>query len=358
MITRAAILHVTPHYFDDRSVIGGGERYVTYMTRAIHKASGGLVIQSVLAPSYKNDRIVANPADLILFESRTGAPGFKSLELVADAISQFDVVHIHQCLSAFGLAMAAIAKAQGKLTVGTDHGGGEEAMLSTAPQLSSIYDHFHSQSEYARSAFASLDAPTTLIRGPIDDDIYQVPNTAHDSCKSVLSIGRILPHKGFETIIEALPGSLSLTIVGRPYDEEYAHHLVNVSRGKQVTFKYNADDSEINQLHATASIYVQASTTIDYRGGYHPKSELLGLAPLEALVRGTTTLVRKCAALTELTVLSGCEGFTSVSELSELLGRMTSDKVIHPSRHTIREETINRYGSLQFGNSYLKFILS
>src|SRR5206468_1744505 len=61
----------------------------------------------------------------------------------------------------------------------------------------------------------------------------------------VLYVGRILPHKGIEFLIDAIEPPLSLRIVGRPYDEPYLAMLRERAAGKPVTFESDVDDAAL-----------------------------------------------------------------------------------------------------------------
>ena len=82
-------------------------------------------------------------------------------------------------------------------------------------RLLAVYDRIQTYSTFGGTAFAPFSVPVECILGPVDDDAFCLAPSASRDPGLLLSIGRILPHKGFETIIDALPPSLRLVIAGR-----------------------------------------------------------------------------------------------------------------------------------------------
>ena len=65
-------------------------------------------------------------------------------------------------------------------------------------------------------------------------------------------------------------------------------------------FEEKLDDAGLFSLMHRAGLYVHAATHVDYKGGFHLKPELLGLAPLEFLCTGGPAFVSRAGALREL----------------------------------------------------------
>ena len=60
----------------------------------------------------------------------------------------------------------------------------------------------------------------------------------------VLYVGRLLPHKGIDRLIDALPPDLPLTVCGRPYHRDYSATSSQLAGGKRVEFVTDADDAD------------------------------------------------------------------------------------------------------------------
>jgi glycosyltransferase involved in cell wall biosynthesis len=113
-------------------------------------------------------------------------------------------------------------------------------------------------------------------------------------------VGRLLPHKGIDRVIDALPPGLPLRIVGRPYDKKYYALLVRRAARKQVTFVLGADDADLLACYHSAGLFVHASTFVDCYGRTVSKPELMGLTTLEALSTGLPVAIANTASLPEL----------------------------------------------------------
>jgi glycosyltransferase involved in cell wall biosynthesis len=270
-----------------------------------------------------------------------------------------DVVIVHQCLSAFGLFLASHARLAGKLVIGMDHGGGEHPLVNHTAESCLMYHRFLAQSEFAVRAFHDLNVPAKIILGPVDTTYY-CPSEGDEREKGlIVAVGRILPHKGFDRIIRALPKGLKLVIAGTVCDQAYSSMLAELiqSSGSDVVILEGLDDDDIRNLVRKASLFVHASTHVDYRGTYYAKPELLGLAPLEALACGTPTLVSNAGSLPELGAIVGCDVFFSDDDLKKSLASFANGVVSSPPS-SIYESVRKLYGIEQYGEKLLAELIA
>jgi glycosyltransferase involved in cell wall biosynthesis len=353
-----SILQVSPTGYSQHSVLGGGEKYVLYVDHALQRAAAKMQLfldRSVLfldgaAATVVSDHGIKHYA----LPGRAWDPFSVNAGELIERLRAFDIIYVHQCLCHVGLYAAAHARLLGKIVIGADSGAGEYQLVKSNPDVARIYSAFHAYSRFAKNSFSEFGVPVHLVYGPVDTDVYRSTRDGEHDPKMVLAIGRILPHKGFERIINALPPSLSLTIVGTPYDEAYLAFLKERAAGKSVTFMNGVDDGQLRGLINRAGLLVHASTHFDYQGRYYHKPELLGLAPLEALSMGLRTLVSDAGSLPELADLPGCWCFRSATDLSDLLQAYSAGTLEAPSPDEIHAAVTERYGLLQFGEKLLK----
>jgi alpha-maltose-1-phosphate synthase len=303
-IDRLRVAHVSPAYFSDSSLIGGGERYVSYAARAIEAARPALpfdLVQVVFAIGTEDCCFSDNGVSFRVFANENPSPhpmNPVSRQLWA-ALNDFDVLHVHQGLTFFGCFCAVIARSLKKTLIMTDHGGGESSLLLQHGGLH-LADGLISISEFAKSLVSShFRGPHAAVLGPVDTGHF-APGSSNDRCREVLCVGRILPHKGFDRVIDALPSGLPLRIVGRPYDADYHTLLRERSKGRDVTFVTDADDVALLDCYRSAGLYVHASTFLDCYGRRIRKPELMGLTTLEAMAAGLPVVVANTASLPEL----------------------------------------------------------
>ena len=352
------ILHVTPTFFSEHSVVGGGERYVDNICAAIASVSGSDVQCDILSFGRSSARIPRGPSsDLLLHpadpENLLSCAG----EALDALLATYDVVNVHQCLTRFGIFIASRARVMGVCVIGTDHGGGEVHQLEAYPVIANVYDAFHAQSEFARAAFGQLSPPSHVMLGPVDETLFPC-NTEPRNRGEIVTLGRILPHKGYEHAIAALPENAQFTIIGRKYDAAYFDFLQQAARGKNVVFRTDLNDKAMMKIMRQAGLLLHTGVHVGYQGHFYAKPELLSLAPLEAMCSGTPAIVSQAGALPELASVAGCQSYRTVAELSDMLTRHMAGELFTISPTEVRQSVIKRYGLQQFGRAYLQLINS
>lgn len=353
-------LHISPTHYSNTSVIGGGEKYVIYICRAMKISATSREMNcdvSVLAFGEKPGVYPLGPdMSCEVIHGRPWDPHSININELSAKVNPVDVVFVHQCLTPFGLFVAAHAKLLRKYVVGIDSGGGEHPLAAHTPEIGRIFDIFHAYSKFGGNSFEDIEGRVEVIPGPVDTVYYRPDATRSRDPNLVVAIGRVLPHKGFDRIIRALPRGLRLVICGTGYDKSYLEYLEQLATGAAVEIKQHLTDEEVLVLLQTAGLFVQASTHVDYRGTYYSKPELLGLAPLEALSAGTPTLVSSAGALPELTVIKGCKLFSDDDELRELLSLYSDSSISFPSSDEIHRDVEQKYGLAVFGDKLMNVI--
>jgi glycosyltransferase involved in cell wall biosynthesis len=350
------IAHVTPTYFSPGSVVGGGERYVFNLAQALQAA--GAMEQCVLALGPEDALFEQGgvPIRVMRNESKwSGATDAYSSKMRVE-LEGFDIIHIHQCLTTFGAYTTAILRDLDIPLIGTDLGGGENTLMMKGGGLR-LLSGMLSISKFARDLVAPyFGGPHQVLIGPVDSEYFS-PNNIKREKDHVICVGRILPHKGLDTVVSALPSSLRLTIAGRIYDEDYYKLLTKMAIGKSVTFVTDAGDADLLQLYRTATVLVQASTSIDIYGRFVAKSELMGLAALEALSCGLPVILARTGSLPELVPEGTCgRVFSTIEELRDLLKDVDGGKwpPIGASE-AARTAVLDRHSTDVIGRQLLEF---
>jgi glycosyltransferase involved in cell wall biosynthesis len=352
------VLHISPTYYAADSVVGGGEKYILYMARAL-SCVASYAENTILAFGEKEGEITVNEVRCIVALGRPWDAYSVNVADLQQRMASADIVIVHQCLTAFGLFVASHARLAGKIVVGMDHGGGEHPLVSHSGESCLMFHGFLTYSKFGMAAFHDSKVPTKIIYGPVDTTYYFPPAREERERDLVVAVGRILPHKGFDRIIRSLPKSLRLVIAGTVSDQEYSAVLADLiqSTGANVVIKGGLSDDEVREVLRKASLFVHASTHIDYKGKYYAKPELLGLAPLEALACGTPTLVSNAGSLPELGVVVGCDVFSSDEELKKSLEKFASGAAT-PIAADIYASARALYGMEQYGEKLLAELLA
>lgn len=279
------------------ATVGGAERWVEETARAL-AAKIDLTVHYMTAPGVEPDA-----SDYTRCHSYVAPPGREADRLalsrsLARAVARADVVHVHQYGAAIGHVVALQRRARRRPVFVTDLGS-NAVRLGGRLGLHSLFSGFLEISQ-----FATRHCPpgrTRVIWGGVDVDRHR-PG-AKDPFPFALFVGRLLPHKGIDGLIDALPDGRRLVIAGRPDLERHAGYyqlLRERAQGKDVRFAIDVSDAELASLYAAATVAVLPSVWVDVYGRRHDVPELLGLTLLEALASGTPVIGTDVASLPEI----------------------------------------------------------
>jgi glycosyltransferase involved in cell wall biosynthesis len=307
------IVHITPTYFDDSSVIGGGERYPTELAAWMAKVvDTTLVSFSSKRRSYSqgNLKIEVYPAKHLIKDNKIDPLSFQYLSSILGA----DVIHVHHVSTLVSELGATIASLLGKRVFVTDYGGGS-GFIVKLNQYIPMFWCYRNAIAYSRFGIdfipADLQKKVVLIKGGIDTDRF-CPKPYLEKENTVLYVGRILPHKGINYLIEAFRlinrADCKLKIVGRIYNNTFYQDLKRLAEGLPVEFIHNANDQRLLHEYQTALVTVLPSVHTSCYGDYTPVPELMGFTLLESQACGTPVICTDAGAMHEF-VDHSCTGF-------------------------------------------------
>jgi glycosyltransferase involved in cell wall biosynthesis len=307
---RIRVAQLTPTYFDDDCYIGGGERYVSNVVQSLQNHFSDKIETEIISFTKK----VAFDAEVVTLQrdkvSIKLLPNLLQSENLMEATSRFlwrelpafDIIHVHQPFSLFGVIATTIARHLGIPIVASDLGGGGSPELLRRNSIK-LADAIVCISEFSAQLIRPITTtPIHVVIGPIDTNVFSPQETSRTPKLQVSCVGRILPHKGIDRVVRALPSGLPLVICGRVYDSRYYELLQNLAEGKNVRFMTEASDSDIIHLYRTSTVNVLASTYQDCFGNVHIYPELMGLTVIEAMACGTPVFVSRVASLPELVI--------------------------------------------------------
>jgi len=330
-MAEARTLHVTPTFFGEGGVYGGGERFPHQLAKALapkiptsllgfgthaeRRRIGDLeVITAPLRGRYRGNPI--NPIN-------------PYSEVYVQELWRAERVHAHQ-LDTFVTTQALIAgRFRGIDIFATDHG-------ACAPNLRARFrlDPYLTK-HLAVSEFSISIQPTFADRSvPIfaGVDVEQFTPGSAPRERAVMFLGRIMPHKGIDVLIRAMPADVPLRVYGRAYDTAYEQHLRELGAQKDVTFVTSATDAEILDGLQRARISVLPTLAGDLSSVPPPRSELFGIALAEAMACGTPVIATRVGGMPEV-VAHGDAGLLvasgSVEELADAIRRLLADDLLH-----------------------------
>lgn len=303
MKKKLKILHVSPTYFSPDSVMGGGERYVLELAKAMasyaevrvlsfgskeHIFYDGPLSVSIKKPLFHVKGNIVNPFYLNLYKE------FK----------ETDVIHVHQLFTVLTEVSVLWARLLRKPIFITDHGGGGSTYLSRF-KISRLASGILAVSQYSSMTLESFHERRLAVYGGVDEKSYVPQMSAASREKKIITFGRLLPHKGFHHLIRAI-GDEELTIIGQPHDQNYLQRLRELASGKRIRFLHGVDDETLRREIAASALAVFPSTNIGASGEHlSGRPELLGIAPLEAMSMNIPTLVSNIGAYPEVCMDKG-----------------------------------------------------
>lgn len=315
--------YFTPSYFDESAIMGGGERYPHTLAVGVVEASRGSATVDLISYGPKAFRRELSPGVSLRVLPAAGQP-----EHFLDAISweipravaEFDLIHAHQIFTRSTELVALCARQRGKPLVFTDHGGAASELGHQA-ELLELADRLICQSDFAASHLKTR-RPIDVVKGGVDTRFF-APDTRPPRRGYVLFVGRLLPHKGVDTLIKAMPPGLPLKLCGRPYHPDFHAYLQSLARGKSVEFITAADDEALRTLYREAWVNVLPSVYCDYYGTDHLMPELMGFTLLEAMACGTPAVCTRVGGMPEF-LREGETGFVADSpeRLTEILAAL------------------------------------
>jgi glycosyltransferase involved in cell wall biosynthesis len=185
-------------------------------------------------------------------------------------------------------------------------------------------------SEYSRQVHgheARKDAH--VILGGVDHERFSPDRTVRRE-RTVLYVGRILPHKGVDYLVRGVPEDVPLLVAGEPYDRGFLDYLHGLAQGKQVRFVHGLSDAELVLAYRSAAVTVLPSVYRTSSGSETGVPELLGQVPLEAMACETPVICTRVASLPEV-VSDGETGFLVPPNDAAALGDRIRWILAHPA---------------------------
>ena len=304
--TSPRVVHVVPALFGPGGVTGGAERYALELAR--HMAA----ITPTRLVSFGDEerretfgtleaRVLGRP--WYVRGQRNNPMAWRLFRELAWA----QVIHCHQQHVLASSLAAGYARLTRRRVFATDLGGGGWDLSAYCSTDRWFHGHLHI-SEYSRKVFGHANFPRAqVILGGVDTAKFSPDeNVLRDG--TVIFVGRLLPHKGLDDLIQAVPPDMRLEIFGPPHDPAFLETLKRLATGKQVLFRHDCGDTELVQAYRKALCVVLPSV-YRTRDGFETKiPELLGQTLLEGMACGAPAICTEVASMPEV-VEDGISGF-------------------------------------------------
>jgi glycosyltransferase involved in cell wall biosynthesis len=304
--SRPRIAHMVPAFFGEDGVFGGAERYALELARHMAEIAPTRLVTFGDVPARRD----VGRLDVRILGPAWHVRGQRFNPIHPSLVRQLywaDVIHCHQRAIVVSSFAAAFCRATGRRVFVSDLGGGGWDVSAYVRTDRWFHSHLHI-SEYSRSlaGHAGWDR-AQVVYGGVDTERF-APDPEVSKEPLVLYVGRIMPHKGVNDLIEALPDGLTLEVIGRPYDDRFFADLKRLAAGKSVVFRLECDDLELVRAYRRAVCVVLPSVYRTMYGEEGRVPELLGQTLLEAMACGTPAVCTDVASMPEV-VADGETGF-------------------------------------------------
>lgn len=298
------VVHVSPLYFGDASVVGGGERYALELARAM----APYATTKLVTFGKKRETIVEGALRIEIYPVwfYFGGKNVNPISLAfLRQLFDADVIHMHQYQIALTDICVLFARAFRKPLFVSDHGGGGRnygRRLKTGDHVTG----FLLVSNYLAKQYARYADRVRVIYGGFNHRFFyprEVPRQ-----RKAMFAGRLIPFKGINYLVEGVDPDIELHLIGRAYHPEFYQLLRKLAEGKKVVFQTALSQEELAVEYSSSLVNVLPSVYTDYYGTVHQKSEILGLVLLEAMACETPVLVTRVGGMPEL-VPDGEVGF-------------------------------------------------
>jgi glycosyltransferase involved in cell wall biosynthesis len=352
------VLHICPAVFGKDGVVGGAERYALELARHMaEKVSTTLVAFGPERRTKTDGKLTIEevPADWLVRGQSQNPFSLKLFPFVREA----RVVHCHQKHILTTSLVAGLRKLFRRPVFVTDLGGGGWDLSAFLSTDSWFTGELHI-SRYSSSLSSRPHPNSRVILGGVDTDKFSPGPEPKE--KRIVFVGRLLPHKGVDYLIESLPPGLELEVIGEPYDSRYYETLQDLARGKLVRFTRGASDDYLVSAYRRSLAVVLPSLYRDRFGAQTKVPELLGQTLLEGMACGTAAIATDVASLPEIVErgVSGylvapgdsasfrrtLEGFAGSPDVAEKMGRNARERVLeHFTWKQVVERCLDAYDS-------------
>lgn len=320
------VVHVVPALFGREGVVGGAERYALELARCMAAAVPTRLVS--FGPVARTERFGA--LEIRILRAMVAVRGQRTNPFTPWLIPELrwaTVVHCHQRQVVMSTLAALWCRLARRRVFVSDLGGGGWDLSAYVSTDRLFHGHLHI-SEYSRqiSGHAGVRRARVILGG-VDTERFS-PGPGRSDDPTVLFVGRLVPHKGIEDLIEGVPADVRLHVVGPRTDPAFATRLAELARGRRVDFSHDLDDDGVVASYREARCVVLPSVYRARNGQKTRVPELLGQTLLEGMSCGLPAICTNVASMPEV-VEDGVTGFVvppnDPASLGECIKRIIDD---------------------------------
>ena len=306
-MNRFRVVHVVPALFGEGGIYGGAERYAWGLARHMAERVATTLVSFGPIPRRFDD----GPLRVMVLGPAWHMRGQRTNPLhpgLIREIARADIVHCHQQHVLASSLSALMCRLSGRRVFVSDLGGGGWDVSSYLSTDRWYHGHLHI-SEYSRSVAGHAKNPAArVILGGVDIEWFRPDENVSRAAGPAVFVGRLMPHKGINDLVDAAPPELPVELIGRPYHADFLAELRRRAAGKRVVFRHDCDDAAIRDAYRRAICVVLPSVYRDFYGRESRVPELLGQTLLEGMACGAPAICTAVASMPEV-IEDGVSGF-------------------------------------------------
>lgn len=281
------VVHVAPTYMGIDSLVGGAERYATELAKAMAKLTPTRLIS--FGKATRKERWATLEVNIFKPAWHVGGVEWNPLTCnflrdLADA----DVVHCHQFRLLPTTLSILYSRWHRKPVFVTELGGGGWDLSYHLRTERWVRASLHI-SQFSAHDGGFRFGENRVIGGGVDTELFQPRPIPRE--EQVLFVGRIRPAKGLHVLLEAMPASVPLHVLGPVVDRSYFDQVREMGAGKNVSFSVGCADADLSSHYSRAWVTVLPSL---------PGTELLGLTLLESMACETAVICSRVGGMPEI----------------------------------------------------------
>jgi glycosyltransferase involved in cell wall biosynthesis len=292
------VVHIVPALFGAEGVVGGAERYAFELAR--HMAR---VTPTTLVSFGERDQVELDGPLRVRTIGRpwlvAGQRANPFSARVCGEIAHADVVHCHQQHILMSSVAAIAGRSLGRRVFCSDLGGGGWDLSAFVSTDGWFHGHLHISAYSLDIAGHQARRDAWVIHGGVDTDRFS-PDTRQARGQEALFVGRILPHKGLDDLVDAAETGTAIAIAGPAPAPAYLERLRERAAGRHVRFVHGLTDEDLVAEYRRAACVVLPSVYRDRYGGETLVPELLGQTLLEGMACAAPAVCTRVASLPEV----------------------------------------------------------
>jgi glycosyltransferase involved in cell wall biosynthesis len=334
--------------------LGGGEQYTFGVAKAIRSA--GDTCQLFARSRFGADTLpIAQRLDVSFTEYDACERPTRTLccrELLTN-LADFDLVWVHQFLSS-DIVFDVIANVTADQFLLFTNLGHEPLARRFRAFYCHADNHFFVEiSEYSADRSRIFGRQSFGIAGGIwQDQLEESEFQSPPKLGKAISLGRVLPHKGLEITISALPEDWELDVVGPLGDDHYLAWLRLLAQGKRVRFLGPLSDREKRERIADSGCLIASSCHTLYDARQIVQAELLGLVIFEACAQNRLPITSDVPSFREVMNRIGLGQLVYTSRNVPMLRKILQSTHSPGKYHFLLEQARNAIRQNYLWNDY------